>query len=99
MVTGVNSVDSTSQGESKGNPKAAASLRGTRLLWARAGACFPSIASWVLYAALSGRNGALQEVDLKVYWDGGLIVRHVTPYYNPANHLPLYNWGGTGTPA
>src|ERR1700722_12308509 len=96
MVTRVNSVGSTPQGESKGNPKAAASLPGRRLVWTGAVAFFLIIVSWVLYAALSGRNGALQEVDLKVYWDGGLIVRHVTPYYNPANHDPLYDWGGTG---
>src|ERR1700749_2034907 len=96
MVTGVNSVDSTSRGKSKGNLKATASLPGTRLLWAGAVAFFLIIVSWVLYAALSGKNGALQEVDLKVYWDGGLIVRHVTPYYNPHYYDPLYGWGGTG---
>ena len=96
MVTGVNSVDSTSQGKSKGNTKAAAYLPGTRLLWAGAVAAFLIIVSWVVYAALSGKNGALQEVDLKVYWDGGLIVRHVTPYYNSHYYDPLYMWGGTG---
>jgi alpha-1,2-mannosyltransferase len=90
----VNSVDSTAQGESKGNLKA--SLPGTRLVWAGAVAFFLIIVSWVVYAALSGKNGALQEVDLKVYWDGGLIVRHVAPYYNPHYYDPLYGWGGTG---
>src|SRR3984957_6096931 len=96
MVTGVNSVDSTSQGKSKGNLKAAAYLPGTRLLWGGAVAFFLIIVSWVVYAALSGKNGALQEVDLKVYWDGGLIVRHVTPFYNSHYYDPLYGWGGTG---
>jgi len=90
----VNSVDSTSQGKSKGNLKA--SLPGTRLVWAGAVAFFLIIVSWVVYAALSGKNGALQEVDLKVYWDGGLIVRHVTPYYNSHYYDPLYMWRGTG---
>src|SRR5580700_2746447 len=96
MVTGVNSVDSTSRGKSKGNLKAAAYVPGTRLLWAGAVAFFLIIVSWVVYAAVSGKNGALQEVDLKVYWDGGLIVRHVTPYYNSHYYDPLYGWGGTG---
>src|SRR5580698_5026556 len=96
MVTRVNSVDSTSQGKSKGNLKGSASFPGTRLVWAGAVAFFLIIVSWVVYAALSGKNGALQEVDLKVYWDGGLIVRHVTPYYNPHYYDPLYMWGGTG---
>jgi alpha-1,2-mannosyltransferase len=71
-------------------------LPGTRLVWAGAVAFFLIIVSWVVYAAVSGKNGALQEVDLKVYWDGGLIVRHVTPYYNPHYYDPLYMWGGTG---
>jgi len=71
-------------------------LPGTRLVWAGAVAFFLIIVSWALYAALSGKNGALQEVDLKVYWDGGLIVRHVAPYYNPHYYDPLYGWGGTG---
>ena len=92
----MNSVDSTPQGKSKGNLKASAYLPGTRLLWAGAVAFFLVIVSWVVYAALSGKNGALQEVDLKVYWDGGLIVRHVTPYYNSHYYDPLYMWGGTG---
>ncbi len=92
----MNSVDSTSQGKSKGNLKATAYLPGTRLLWGGAVAFFLIIVSWVVYAALSGKNGALQEVDLKVYWDGGLIVRHVTPYYNSHYYDPLYMWGGTG---
>ena len=92
----MNSVDSTPQGKSKGNLKATAYLPGTRLLWGGAVAFFLVIVSWVVYAALSGKNGALQEVDLKVYWDGGLIVRHVTPYYNSHYYDPLYMWGGTG---
>jgi alpha-1,2-mannosyltransferase len=100
MVTRVNSADSTTQGKSKGNAKAArllpGSVPGTRLVWAGAVAFFLIILSWVVYAAVSGKNGALQEVDLKVYWDGGLIVRHITPYYNPHNYYPLYGWGGTG---
>jgi len=97
MVTGVNSVGSTSEDKSKGNLKGSALLPGTRLLWAGAVAFFLIILSWVLYAALSGKNGALQEVDLKVYWDGGLIVRHVAPYYNPHDYDPLYMWTGVGT--
>jgi alpha-1,2-mannosyltransferase len=43
---------------------------------------------------LSGPNGALNEVDLSVYRDGGLIVRHVQPYYDPHAYAPLYDWGG-----
>ena len=52
------------------------------------------VVSWVIYAVLSGKNGALDPVDLTVYRDGGLIVRHVRPYYDPHAGAPLYDWGG-----
>ena len=29
-----------------------------------------------------------------MYRDGGLIVRHVRPYYDPHAYAPLYDWGG-----
>ena len=92
----MNSVATAIQGKGEDNPKASTKPPGTRLVWAGAIAFFLVIASWVVYAALSGKNGALQEVDLKVYWDGGLIVRHVRPYYDPRYYDPLYGWGGTG---
>jgi alpha-1,2-mannosyltransferase len=67
---------------------------GTRLLRYGAIAFFAVILSWVIYAVVSGRSGALDEVDLTVYRDGGLIVRHVRPYYDPHAYAPLYDWGG-----
>ena len=67
---------------------------GNRLLKAGAIAFLAVVASWVIYAVVSGRGGALNEVDLTVYRDGGLIVRHVRPYYDPHTGAPLYDWGG-----
>jgi alpha-1,2-mannosyltransferase len=32
--------------------------------------------------------------DLVVYREGGLIVLHVSPPYNPARYAPLYSWRG-----
>ncbi len=64
---------------------------GTRLLRAGAIAFAAVIVSWLIFAAV---NGALNEVDLTVYRDGGLIVRHVQPYYDPNDYAPLYDWGG-----
>ena len=32
--------------------------------------------------------------DLVVYRDGGLIVRHVSPAYDPHRSSPLYDWTG-----
>jgi alpha-1,2-mannosyltransferase len=64
---------------------------GARLVWAGAIAFAAVIASWVIFQVV---NGALNEVDLTVYRDGGLIVRHVRPYYDPSAYAPLYDWGG-----
>jgi alpha-1,2-mannosyltransferase len=64
---------------------------GTRLVRAGAIALAAVVVSWLVFNAV---NGALNEVDLTVYRDGGLIVRHVGPYYDPRAYAPLYDWGG-----
>jgi alpha-1,2-mannosyltransferase len=71
----------------------AARAPGTRLVWAGAIAFTAVIVSWLIFNAVNV-NGALNEVDLTVYRDGGLIVRHVSPYYDPRAYAPLYDWGG-----
>jgi alpha-1,2-mannosyltransferase len=90
----VNSASSTDQGKSKDKSKGAARAPGTRLLWAGAAAFAAVLASWIVFLVLSGKAGALDIVDLTVYRDGGLIVRHVTPYYNSHKYDPLYDWPG-----
>jgi alpha-1,2-mannosyltransferase len=65
---------------------------GTRLL--RAGViafAVVVVAGWLVFNAV---NGGLNDVDLTVYRDGGLIVRHVGPYYDQKDWAPLYGWGG-----
>jgi len=84
IVTGVNSVAVSTPGKAPG----------TRLLKAGVIAFLAVVVSWVIYAVISGHNGALDEVDLTVYRDGGLIVRHIRPYYDPHAAAPLYDWGG-----
>jgi alpha-1,2-mannosyltransferase len=69
----------------------AARAPGTRLVKAGVIAFAAVVASWLVFEAV---NGALSLVDLTVYRDGGLIVRHVQPYYDPHAYAPLYNWGG-----
>lgn len=64
---------------------------GTRLVRAGAVAFAFAFTGWLVFNAV---NGALNEVDLTVYRDGGLIVRHVRPYYDPHAYAPLYDWGG-----
>ncbi len=83
IVTGVNQVAA-----------APARTPGTRLVKAGAIAFLAVVASWLIYAVASGKNGALDPVDLTVYRDGGLIVRHIRPYYDPHAAHPLYDWGG-----
>ncbi len=53
-----------------------------------------AIAGWVIFDALTGKWGGTHAVDLTVYRDGGLIVRHVRPLYNPRSSDPLYSWDG-----
>jgi alpha-1,2-mannosyltransferase len=67
---------------------------GTRLVLAGLVAFAAVAVSWVVFNVV---NGALNEVDLTVYRDGGLIVRHVQPYYDPRAYAPLYDWGGYST--
>ena len=94
----MNSADSTAQGKSKDNPKAAAlPPRRPGFVWAGAVAFVAVIASWIVFLGVSGKAGALEEVDLTVYRDGGLIVRHVTPYYNPHAYRPALRLGRYST--
>ena len=81
IVTGVNSATVS-------GPKAPR-VPGARLVKVGGFAFLAVVASWVIYALLSGRNGALDPVDLTVYRDGGLIVRQVQPYYDPHAAAPL----------
>jgi alpha-1,2-mannosyltransferase len=67
---------------------------GNRLLKAGVIAFLAIVASWIVYDVVSGRAGAMDPVDLTVYRDGGLIVRHVRPFYDPHAYAPLYDWGG-----
>jgi alpha-1,2-mannosyltransferase len=47
---------------------------------------------WHLVLARSGLTAF--QVDLNVYRDAGLIVRHVQPFYQASRPSPLYNWPG-----
>ncbi|MBO0804818.1 MAG: DUF2029 domain-containing protein [Nocardiopsaceae bacterium] len=66
----------------------------TRLLVAGAITFAVAIVGWIVFDALTGKDGGTNAVDLTVYRDGGLIVRHVLPFYNPHASAPLYDWGG-----
>src|ERR1700761_6373221 len=74
-----------------GDAPVATRAPGTRLVKVGAAAFALVVIGWLAYNATLG---ALNEVDLTVYRDGGLIVRHVPPYYDPGAYAPLYDWGG-----
>jgi alpha-1,2-mannosyltransferase len=51
-------------------------------------------AAWYWRLALQGQGIRTFPVDLNVYRDAGLIVRHVRPFYRARRLSPLYDWPG-----
>jgi alpha-1,2-mannosyltransferase len=69
---------------------------GTRLLVAGAVAFAAIMASYLTYKFTRPPVYTIYPEDLRVYTIGGLIVRHVSPWYNPHLAHPLYGWPGYG---
>ena len=67
---------------------------GNRLLWRGLAAFAVALGGYVIYAVIHPEGFTLDPVDLAVYRSGGLIVRHVSPLYNPHLASPLYDWVG-----
>ena len=67
-------------------------VKGTRILIAGAVAFLLVLAGWLIYIAQHPATTTLFPVDLGVYRDGGLIVRHIGPPYDPKLPYPLYDW-------
>jgi alpha-1,2-mannosyltransferase len=53
------------------------------------------LAGWIAYDARRSSGWTLYPVDFNVYRDGGLIIRHISPPYNPKLADPLYDWSRT----
>jgi alpha-1,2-mannosyltransferase len=68
--------------------------RGGWLLAAGAVAFGAALAAYVVYTRTHPTGEWMDAVDLRVYRDGGLIVRHIGPFYNPHRASPLYGWPG-----
>lgn len=47
---------------------------------------------WLAYALAHPAPYTVDPADLKVYDSGGLIIRHVSPPYDPRFQDPLYDW-------
>ena len=52
------------------------------------------VLEWYAHLALTGQGIRAFPVDLNVYRDAGLIVRHVRPFYQARRPSPLYDWPG-----
>jgi alpha-1,2-mannosyltransferase len=52
------------------------------------------LGTYLTYVAIHPYYSTLDPVDLGVYRSGGLIVRHIRPWYNPHLAAPLYDWPG-----
>jgi alpha-1,2-mannosyltransferase len=55
-----------------------------------------ALGGYVIYMVGHPKGYTMDPVDLAVYRAGGLIVRHIGPYYDPRLASPLYDWAGYG---
>src|SRR6516165_6589588 len=55
-----------------------------------------ALGGYVIYMVGHAKGYTMDPVDLAVYRSGGLIVRHVSPLYDPRLAAPLYDWVGYG---
>jgi alpha-1,2-mannosyltransferase len=77
------------------SPAGLARYRGGRPLLAVGAAAFAvAVGGYVAYILINRTNLWMQPVDLRVYRDGGLIVRHIRPLYQAHRAAPLYDWPG-----
>jgi alpha-1,2-mannosyltransferase len=65
---------------------------GTRVLLVGVVAFVIILGGWLVYAFMHPESTTLYPVDLGVYRNGGLIVRHVSPPYDGKLSDPLYDW-------
>ena len=75
-----------------GAPASGERVKGTGILIVGAVAFLLVLAGWLTYIARHPTTTTLFPVDLGVYRDGGLIVRHISPPYDPRLLNPLYDW-------
>jgi alpha-1,2-mannosyltransferase len=65
---------------------------GTRVMFVGVAAFVIILGGWLVYAFTHPESTTLYPVDLGVYRNGGLVVRHVSPPYQANLPYPLYDW-------
>jgi alpha-1,2-mannosyltransferase len=70
---------------------------GRWLLLAGLAAFGVALGGYVIYMTGHAKGYTMDPVDLSVYRAGGLIARHIQPYYDPRLASPLYDWVGYGS--
>jgi alpha-1,2-mannosyltransferase len=73
--------------------------RGSRLLLVGFVAFVVVLGGWLVYAFSHPLSTTLYPSDLRVYLDGGLIVRHSSPPYDGKLQYPLYDWPTSSSPS
>jgi len=71
-------------------------VSGRRLLLGGLNVFGVALGGYVIYMVGHAKGYTMDPVDLAVYRSGGLIVRHIRPYYDPHLAAPLYDWAGYG---
>jgi alpha-1,2-mannosyltransferase len=95
VLTGPRTPARRNQG-SQGSQASEGKRHGTALLLTGLAAFAVALGGWVIYAVIHPKSFTMDPVDLAVYRSGGLIVRHISPLYNPHLAAPLYDWVGYG---
>ena len=90
MVTPVSSVQERLGSAKPGQP--GQKVIQSRLLLVGIVAFVVVMGAWLGYAFSKPLSATLYPVDLRVYLDGGLIVRHSSPPYDGTLQYPLYDW-------
>ena len=65
---------------------------GSRLLLIGGVSFAAVLLGWLIYAFIHTAPYTIDPADLKVYNNGGLIIRHVSPPYDAQFQYPLYDW-------
>jgi alpha-1,2-mannosyltransferase len=90
MVTPVSSVQERLGSAKPGQP--GQKVVKSRLLLVGIVAFVVVMGAWLGYAFSKPLSATLYPVDLRVYLDGGLIIRHSSPPYDAKLQYPLYDW-------